>query len=210
MIGKLLERLHRPIYRKRLSVLVRLISPYLRNGDWILDVGCGSGALGAALISSNKDLGLKVTGVEKSRRRDEAIEVVTYNGKQLPCSDRSQDVVILADVLHHEEDFEKLLYESIRVSRRLLIIKDHQIAGPLAQSRISLADWAANIPYGVKCIYRYNRPDQWDHWIDNLGLRALLKLHAIDLYPPIVNFLFGRRLQFFLVAQIEEAISSVS
>jgi hypothetical protein len=76
------------------------------------------------------------------------IEVDVYDGHVIPMDDCSYDVVILADVLHHTTHPDKLVAEGIRVSRRLLVIKDHQRKGVLAQARISFLDWAQIFPMG--------------------------------------------------------------
>jgi len=207
MLAKLLSALHRPIYDKRLEVLVETISPHLEPGDKVLDVGCGSGALGAALLKANGAKNLVVHGLEKHRRGGEPIQVVPYDEKQFPFTDNSYDAVIVADVLHHEEEPEQLLRECIRVSRRLLVIKDHQITGPLAYERICLIDWAANAPYGVRCLYRYKTPQEWSACLEHLLLEPVQRLDRMNLYPPVVNLLFGRSLQFLAIGNVSNAKS---
>jgi len=145
---------------------------------------------------------VKVQGLERFKRGDEPIEVQLYDGVRIPYADRTFDVVILADVLHHEQDPDRLLKESIRISRRLLIIKDHQLNGPLAWLRISLLDWAANSSYGVSCLYRYKIPAEWTNLRHQYRLNLVKEYTAMQLYPPLVNLFFGRRLQYLAVLQI--------
>lgn len=196
-ISSLMTAVHAPIYRSRLRELVRRIVPHLAPDDRVLDVGCGVGTLGSALLRApGSPQGLVVEGLERVRRGGEPITVHTYQGGAIPFQDNAYDVVIVADVLHHEQQPDRLLDECIRVARRLLIVKDHQVRGPLAHPRISLIDWAANAPHGVPCLYRYNTPDQWRRsWADR-GLRVVDQASTINLYPPLVNLLFGRRLQY--------------
>ena len=141
-------------------------------------------------------------GLERFPRGGEPIPVTPYDGGQFPFADDSFDVVIVADVLHHEENPELLLRECIRVSRRHVVIKDHQLSGPLALARVSLIDWAANAPYGVKCLYRYNSPREWETILRELQLTPVALFRAINLYPAGFNFLFGRRLQYLAVCEI--------
>ncbi|MBA3961645.1 MAG: class I SAM-dependent methyltransferase [Chthoniobacterales bacterium] len=203
----LLAHLHAPIYQTRLRVLTELILPYLHEGDSILDVGCGNGTLGAKLASAaaGKGLSVKVSGLERFPRGGEPIPVSSYSGGRFPFDDRTFDVVILADVLHHELDPDALLRECARVGRRYLVIKDHQLAGPLAKARVSLIDWAANAPYGVKCLYRYNRPAEWNAILHDLSLTTEGLYSSIDLYPPFFNLLFGRKLQYLAICRIPES-----
>jgi len=197
---------HAPIYEARLRELVRIILPHLRENDRVLDVGCGVGTLGHALMSDpHAPKGMTVSGLERFARGGEPIPVRQYDGRTIPDPDRTHDVVIVADVLHHDTDPDAVVRECVRVSRRLVIIKDHQIKGPIALQRISLIDWAANAPHGVPCLYRYNTPEQWDRFPDRFKLSAIDVRRTINLYPPIVNLLFGRSLQFLGVYQVPSA-----
>lgn len=198
--------MHAPVYESRLRELVRQIVPQLRAGDHVLDVGCGSGALGQAILQAPaRPAGLRVEGLERARRGNELISVTEYDGATIPLSDASVDVVILADVLHHEVDPHRLLGECARICRRLLVVKDHQLAGPLAQQRIALIDWAANAPFGVPCLYRYNTRGQWHEWFQKHGLAIERELASMHLYPPPYNLLFGRRLQYMAFLKVDQS-----
>ncbi|MDQ3116329.1 MAG: methyltransferase domain-containing protein [Verrucomicrobiota bacterium] len=204
MLKPLLALLHAPVYRRRLEVLTELIVPHLRDGDRVLDVGCGAGTMAVALkvqaLADGRSVSME--GLERFPRGGEPIPVTPYDGGQIPFADDSFDVVIVADVLHHEGNPEMLLRECIRVSRRHVIIKDHQLSGPLAQARVSLIDWAANAPYGVECLYRYNSPREWGAILRGLQLTPVALFRAINLYPAGFNFLFGRRLQYLAVCEV--------
>lgn len=203
MLNELIARIHSPIYAARIKELVRRIVPHLRENERVLDVGCGGGTLGRALMdASDCPKGVVVMGVERFKRSGEPIEVVSYDGVRMPFGARTYGVVILADVLHHEEDPDRLIRECARVSRRLLIVKDHQLQGPLAQQRISLLDWAANTPYGIECLYRYNTPTQWAQTAVRHGLRSVEEFTTMDLYPFGFNLFFGRRLQYMGVWEV--------
>lgn len=206
MLKALLSNLHAPVYRKRLSVLTDLLLPHLHQGDAILDVGCGSGQLGAELLkrASDKGIDIEISGLESFPRGGEPITVTPYNGGAFPFADKTFDVAIVADVLHHEKDPKALLRECIRVSRRYVVIKDHQLAGPLANLRVSFIDWAANAPYGVKCLYRYNSPEEWESILQSLKLEPVALYPSLDLYPAGLNFLFGRRLQYLAICYVHD------
>jgi len=89
-------------------------------GRRILDAGCGSGALSAAL----RDRGAVMTGIDASaemlafaRRRlgdDAALQVVDLNDR-LPFDDGAFDDVVASLVLHYLEDWEPTLAEFRRV-----------------------------------------------------------------------------------------------
>ncbi|HLJ16159.1 MAG TPA: class I SAM-dependent methyltransferase [Bryobacteraceae bacterium] len=196
MLFRLMAALHGPVYAARQRELVRLISPHLVSGDRVVDVGCGYGNLGKALMDHSS---VVVTGLERVKRPGASIPVEEYSGRTLPLADLSVDVAILADVLHHDDDPKALLAECLRISRRLVVIKDHILSGPLAHARVSLLDWAANVPYGVKCTYSYNTPEQWRHWISELGVAVVEERTSLNLYPWAINLVFGGRLHYFAV-----------
>ena len=106
-------------------------------GRRILDVGCGSGPLFAAL----RDRGAIMTGFDKSaamlelaRRRlgDDADLQVADLGSPLPFPDSTFDDVIASLVLHYLEDWAPPLAELRRVLKpggRLIASVNHPIAG---------------------------------------------------------------------------------
>jgi SAM-dependent methyltransferase len=105
-------------------------------GRRILDAGCGSGPLFAAL----RDRGATVTGIDKSagmlglaRRRlgDDADLQVAELGSPLPFPDDTFDDVTASLVLHYLEDWGPALAELRRVLKpggRLMVSVDHPFA----------------------------------------------------------------------------------
>jgi SAM-dependent methyltransferase len=140
--------------------------------------------------------GVVVEGLERAVRGSEPIKVHAYDGVSMPLGSGAYDVVIVADVLHHESDPDRLMRECARVAKRAVIVKDHQVKGLLAQQRISFMDWAANAPYGVPCLYRYNTPQEWDGFPAKFGLKVASEIRSMDVYPPIVNTIFGGSLHY--------------
>jgi SAM-dependent methyltransferase len=203
LLDSLMKRLHGPVYASRQRELVAAILPHLREGDRVLDVGCGSGALGHALATApGCPPGVRVEGLERFRRGGEPIPVTAYDGRTIPFEPATFDLVILADVLHHEEDPHRLIAECARVSRRLLVLKDHQREGVLAQQRIALLDWAANAPHGVPCLYRYNTAAEWGQWHRRHGLAVVEERSGMRLYPQPYELLLGGRLHYLAVLRV--------
>src|SRR5713226_4694683 len=206
LISKLMKRLHAPVYSARLQELVRQITPHLKKCDRVLDVGCGFGALGKAILDAPScPPAVEVLGLERVKRENELIPVEAYDGETIPYFSDAFDVVILADVLHHEHDPHRLIRECIRVATRLLIIKDHKVEGPLAQQRIALLDWAANAPYQVPCLYRYNTSEQWHQLFSKHDLAIEREILSLRLYPPIYNLFFGGKLQYLAILGAHKA-----
>lgn len=200
LVSRLMTAMHRPVYAARRRALIRCIASHLREGDRLLDVGCGEGTLAAALLADPAcPPGVTAAGLERAPRGGEPIDVIAYDGGPMPLGDDAADVVLIADVLHHEADPHALAAECVRVARRRLIVKDHQVRGVLAQQRISLIDWAANAPYGVPCLYRYNTPAQWRDFRTRHGLELIEEHDGMRIYPPLVNLMFGGSLHYLAV-----------
>ena len=125
----------------------------------------------------------------------------------IPFADETFDVVLLADVLHHDPEPHRLLEECVRLTRRILLIKDHKVDGFLAWHRIALLDWAANAPYGVPCLYRYNSPAQWAELHRRHGLKVVREFTSMRLYLPVYDALFGGRLQYMAVLKKERSVA---
>jgi len=198
MIRRMLRTLHKPIYEHRQNALVNLISPHLKQGARVLDVGCGFGQLGRALMDASPHLA-HVEGAESVRRGGELIPVTAFDGIRMPWPDSTFDAVILADVLHHDHEPERLLRESVRVSKNLVIVKDHLRDGLLAQQRISLLDWAANAGYNVPVLYKYNNLREWRALVGKVSRRVVEERMSLDIYPPLFNGLLGKGLHYFVV-----------
>jgi SAM-dependent methyltransferase len=197
-----MRRMHQSTYEERLRRLVDAMLPEIRPGDRILDVGCGSGRLLHALAQDPRcPAGVRMHGLERVPRGGEPIPVTAYPGGRMPFEDRAFDLVVVADVLHHEPEEAALLAECARVAGRAVLLKDHARVGPLAQARISLLDWAANAPYGVPCLYRYHTLGEWHALAASAGLRVARELHPMRLYPALWEPLFGGRLQYFAVLE---------
>jgi SAM-dependent methyltransferase len=115
-------------------------------GRRILDAGCGSGPLFAAL----RDRGAILAGfdssagmIEQARRRlgDDADLRVTELGSPLPFPDSAFDDVIAVLVLHYLEDWGPALAELRRVLKpggRLIVAVDHPFAIDMLQREAGL------------------------------------------------------------------------
>ena len=185
----------RLIFGRRVRALAENIAAMIPQGvRTVLDVGCGDGTLARAIMQIRPEL--DIAGVEIRARPQTAIPVREFDGRVLPFADRSYDLVMMVDVLHHAEEPTFLIRETARVAARAVIIKDHLTGAWLSQERLRLMDWVGNIGHGVPLRYAYWSPDQWRDAFSHTGLSEVERRDRLGLYRAPLRWLFERRLHF--------------
>lgn len=150
--------------RERASYLLywKVLEPYLKNGDSILEIGCGSGG-GLAFVAKWKRLD-RVVGVDfagalirRCRRLfgAAAIEFRRADALALPFDDKCFDVAISVESSHGIEEKDLFLEEALRVLRRGGVFVWVDFIYSRASSMHSLERCEAAIAgCGAKCIKR--------------------------------------------------------
>lgn len=192
----MIEAIHeRGVKQRRVICLASWVSALLDAGDRsVLDVGSGDGQLAAAVQA--RRAGVQIRGIDLLVRPGTAIPVEPYDGTHFPLPDKSVDVALFVDVLHHTPDPLLLLREAVRVARRAVIIKDHRVSGLLARPTLRFMDGVGNARFGVALPYNYWTPDQWSAAFSSLHLTPNPLIRTLRLYPAWANWLFGRDLHF--------------
>ena len=184
---------------RRVRVLAGHLAEFSPIGASVLDVGCGDGQVARIMLARRPDL--QISGVDVLLREHTSIKVDLFDGANLPSENGSKDIVMFVDVLHHTVDPMVLLRESARVSRRWILIKDHNLNGYAANTTLRFMDWVGNSRYGVSLPYNYWPAERWESAFVELGLRPVRTLPEIGLYPRWANWLFGRRLHFITLLE---------
>ena len=191
----LLGRLHGGfVHNRRVTVLSEHIARLLPPAAHVLDVGCGDGAIAARLLALRPDI--RIEGVDVLVRQHTAIPVRPFDGMRIPYDDRSVDVVLMVDVLHHTDDPVVLLRESARVARLEVLVKDHLREGIGARLTLRGMDWIGNARHGVRLPYTYWSLAEWNKAFGQLGLAVRRWESALHLYPVPASWLFDRSLHF--------------
>ncbi len=160
--------------------MIEHLSGLPRDASTMLDVGCGDGAVGAAMME--RCGGLTVTGIEVQEFPETQIPIRLYDGTRIPFPDASFDIVTATDVLHHTADMRVILREMARVSRKWVIIKDHTVYGLPSRLWISAIDFVTNVPFGIPCEYNYPTLDEWHAHFEAVGLR-IASQEFLDIGP---------------------------
>jgi SAM-dependent methyltransferase len=182
------------VFQRRIRVLSRHIAPLLPREASVLDVGCGDGLLGRTIRNARPDVTL--TGLDVLVRPTTHIPVQEFDGRSIPMGNRSVDVVLLVDVLHHADDPLSLLAEIARVARKAIIIKDHVQAGWVDRQTLRIMDWTGNASHGVALPYNYWTAGEWTLALQRIGAAIETWETDLGLYPWPASMLFDRQLHF--------------
>lgn len=190
------------IFERRVKRLASELLACLPDQGEVLDVGCGDGRIDALMREARP--GLALQGIDIVARPTTHIPVRIFDGQRIPHGDRSFDIVLFIDVLHHTDAPQELLREAIRVARRGILIKDHLVEGLLARKTLRLMDWVGNAPHGIRLPYNYWTRQEWQEACRALRLRPSIWKEAIGLYPRPLSWFFDRHLHFIALLAIEE------
>jgi SAM-dependent methyltransferase len=197
----LIESVHgRYVHKRRTSVLSDWCSRLIPLNSKVLDVGCGDGRLARLIADKRPDI--LIRGIDVRQRIDAAMRVETFDGKSIPYSEGSFDVVMFVDVLHHAAEPVPLLREAVRVARQAIVIKDHLAEGSLAYLTLRIMDWVGNARHGVELPYNYWTLAKWHRVLDDLGLNIDVWESNLRLYPFPADLIFGRSLHFFALLRM--------
>jgi SAM-dependent methyltransferase len=190
-----IQRLHDGyVHGRRVNRLAELLTSLIPEHSSVLDVGCGDGLLARLIQDRRSDLSLG--GIDVLVRDHTHIPVDPFDGQSIPAADRSRDVVMFVDVLHHADDPMVLLAEAARVARRAVVIKDHLLEGWLAGLTLRFMDHVGNAHHGVVLPYNYWPRRRWSDAFARLSLNVETWIDALGLYPWPASLVFGRSLHF--------------
>jgi SAM-dependent methyltransferase len=195
-VGLLHEKL---VFGRRVRILSDWFAQLAPRGVRVLDVGCGDGLIAALMGSKRPDI--ELVGVDVLPREHSHIPVQMFDGTRIPFADRSFDLVLFSDVLHHTKDPRILLQEAQRVASKHVLIKDHYREGVLANARLRFMDWVGNARFGVALPYNYWTERQWHAAWRELGLQPERLVTSLGLYPKPADWIFGANLHFIALLQ---------
>jgi SAM-dependent methyltransferase len=192
-----------PYYRLQLTSYVSGLLP--REGACaILDVGAGDGRLGALLRDFRPHT--CVVALETNLRANLGAKVpfIRFDGKRIPLGDRSADVAILSNVLHHADDPGALLAEVCRVTRRRVIIKDHLSRGLLDDLLLGALDVLGNRRFGAPTDAVYLSAEGWEDLFAAVGTMRVQRLNRLSFRRIPLSLIFSNRLEVMFVLDFDE------
>ena len=195
----MLDYTHGRVYSRRIRVISRHLAELLPRDAVVLDVGSGDGLMARTVMDQRPDL--RITGVDVMARPTAHIPVTIFDGVRLPFETGQFDAVMMVDVLHHATEQDALLAETARVAGHAVVIKDHIVAGLLAQPTLAFMDWVGNARHGVALPYSYWTEARWQAGFERAGLRTATRRDRLGLYPWPASMVFERGLHFIAVLE---------
>ena len=192
----------RSVSGRRVRVLSEFLAAKIPAGASVLNIGCGDGTIASLITYQNPTVSIR--GIEFAPRPACLIECAPFDGATIPHPSASFDVCMFVDVLHHAPDAQgiaRLLAEASRVSRRLILIKDHLSESRFDFKTLQFMDWVGNRPHGVVLPYNYQSRAQWNQYFSLSGLNVQDWNDQIPIYPFPFSALFGRRLHFIALLE---------
>jgi SAM-dependent methyltransferase len=180
------------VFGRRTRILAYHVGQLIPSGARVLDVGCGDGLIDRMIMDQT---GASIEGIDTLIRPSTHIPVRAFSGSAIPYPDRSVDVVMFVDVLHHTSDPKILLAEAARVGRSV-VIKDHLRDGFLANETLRLMDWVGNAHHNVVLPYNYLSRTEWNEACREVGLQVEKLNTKLGLYPVPFSLIFERCLHF--------------
>jgi hypothetical protein len=148
--------------------MLKPILEELGHLDKVLDFGSGDGWFASQVLAEQRARDLVPLDVKK-RERVFVEPLVCAPGAPLPFPDNTFDLAYSVDVLHHCSDPFMQLDELTRVSRRYLLIKDHNYSGTVGRLALAVLDELGNRKFGIPSPYNYQHA--WS-WTDHLARRG--------------------------------------
>jgi SAM-dependent methyltransferase len=164
------------------SAFVRFAKQHV--GTSVLDLGCGYGAYGSALMNQ----GLKCVGCDINldylrKAAQHGLPVVNVDAT-LPFPDGCFDSVLMFEVIEHVTDIQSILKEAFRVARKNVLIT--------VPNSEDIEDMKAN-----DVAYAHMLSSDHVHFFDPASFRKLLEAYSrqvqVERSDPIYPFWFVRR-----------------
>jgi ubiquinone/menaquinone biosynthesis C-methylase UbiE len=181
-------RLLAPIYKRAAVKMCRTCSPFIKERDRVLDLGCGSAIISQVL----KDyFQADVMGADVIDRRIFPIPFrIIDDGKTLPFANKEFDEVLIAYVLHHAENPEALLKEAVRVAKDKIIIFEDLPEGTISSFFCRIHGFSFDNFFGNKSHTSFKTGEEWEKLFKQLNLEIIDQGKASSFYDPVKKRFF--------------------
>jgi len=165
-------KIFKKFYEIAAERMILKIKDFVKEGEKILDFGCGSGILAKKL---KEKLKVEVFGVDVVDERIEKIPFQKIDGKKIPFENKSFDTILISFVLHHTENPIEILKEAKRVAKKIIIFEDLP-ENFLGKIRCYFHFWSwALLSKGKSKNFNFFKEKEWEKIFENLNLKLIAK-----------------------------------
>jgi len=161
---------------------------FIKEGDRILDLGCGSAIVGSTFQKHFKG---KIFGIDIIDNRIVNIPFQFYDGVSIPFSENYFDVVLINYVLHHCHDPVHILKEAQRTTKEKIIIFEDTPTGFFSNLICKIHGISFN------CFFQKNKENgnfktkkEWKNIFKKLGLKLVFEKKISLICDPILKTVF--------------------
>ncbi len=173
----------------------------------ILEVGAGDGLLARFFQEYRPETQVVAIDILPKNKCQRAFPVLQYDGRHLPFNDKSFDVVVLSNVLHHAVDPAGLFNELCRVAKKKILIKDHVYYSRLDFLKLLFLDWLGNVRQGVKIRGNYFRLVEWEKIFSQTNISAIF-IPSLPLRKGWYERIFKNNLEAIFVGDKQVPLSN--
>ena len=180
-------RIFSKIYELAAQKMCRDCQNFIKKGDRILDLGCGSGIVAKAFQDFFQ---AKIIGVDVKDNRVVPVDFKVIDGKNLEFPENSFDIVLINYVLHHSKDQISLLKESKRVCKNKIIIYEDLPQGIVSKLLCKIHGISFNKFFKIENPAFFKTSEEWHTTFENLGLRTIFEKNVSCILNPVKKKLF--------------------
>ena len=168
------------------------IEAFVNRGDRVLDIGSGGGWTGE-LLKEKK--GATVTLLDVQDFNQTKLPLLLYDGKRMPFEDDSFDTALLLFVLHHCEYPVRALKETMRVSKRVIILED-TFRNRFERIVACANDTITNLPSffvskeGMNLPFHFRKTSEWKRVFKELQMKLIYTKQKQFFHMPLQKTLF--------------------
>lgn len=175
--------------KRNIERYLPLYKKYLSDCQTILDVGCGNGMQAKMIANNFKNARITCLDVgDYLWKNNKDLPLTLYSGDVMPFSDASFDAVLLFFTLHHTIDPQKILKESMRVSKKYVLVFEEVYKHSLQKYAMIVYDMMINILILGSSISvpKFFTRDDWIKIFQKLATRNIseVKFNKPWYYPP--------------------------
>lgn len=161
------------ILEKNIDWKTKILLPYFRRFEKVLDFGCGDLSLSKSLKAFNQSLEITGVDVVNFKNSQENIKFVQYDGNKLPFKDNSFDTVISFYVFHHCDDVSESFRECARVAKKRILFVESVYRYPLEIPFMKIMDWIYNKvkSEAVSLPYQFLSFNEWVKVFEKSGMK---------------------------------------